>query len=170
MVEEDTLTAELSQLGIRYFTYGKYDAISQPRPPSQLMAALIRHPSARVRAAVIAVLLAHPEFAVHVPAALQYLSSPERKMLRFFYTAAYLLQQQYACELQRITRSSLSPMPDLFSTQIGLTRAGPPQERLKELALICQRDTNVVINWVGTFEHAAQQLLRRWEAEAAWTM
>ena len=60
-----------------------------------LLADLVQQPSARVRAAVIAVFLAHPEYAAAVPAALERLGPTERLTLRFFYTAAVLLQQEH---------------------------------------------------------------------------
>ena len=56
----------------------------------------MRQPSARVREAVIAVLLAHPAYAQAIPAALAQLSASEQLALRFFYNASVLLQRQYA--------------------------------------------------------------------------
>jgi hypothetical protein len=66
-----------------------------PIRPSALLADLVRQPSARVRNAVIAVLLAYPDYAEAVPAALERLRPAEQQTLRLFYTAAVLLQQEY---------------------------------------------------------------------------
>ena len=98
-VEEDHLVAELDLLGISYLSRLGAERASSVRPPAQLVADLVRQPSARVREALIAVLLAHPELAAAVPAALAELSPPEQLTLRVFYTAAVLLQQEHANSL-----------------------------------------------------------------------
>ena len=95
-MEEERLVAELELLGIRYLSRYTSDQAERIRPPDVLLADLVRQPSARVRAAVLAVLLAHPEYAEAVPTALQQLGPAERRTLRLFYTAAVLLQQEYA--------------------------------------------------------------------------
>jgi hypothetical protein len=59
-----------------------------------LLADLVRQPSGRVRAAVIAVFLSHPEYADAVLAALM------RLTLQSFYLAAVLLQQEHAPRLR----------------------------------------------------------------------
>lgn len=58
-----------------------------------------------MRAAVIAVLLACPEYAEAVPAALERLQPLERLTLGCFYTAAMLLQQEYAGRLRQFVSS-----------------------------------------------------------------
>src|SRR5512137_74521 len=96
LTTEDSIVAELEQLDIRYLSRQSRGAGAQRRPPATLLADLMRQPSARVREAVIAVLLAHPAYAQAVPAALAQLSAPEQLALRFFYSASVLLQRQYA--------------------------------------------------------------------------
>jgi len=168
MAEEETLVAELEQLGVRYIARQAPYGATELRPPDLLLADLMRRPSARVRAAVIAVLLAHPEFAPAVPAALSRLSAPERLMLRFFYTAACWLQEAYADRLKRLAPTHWQRLPDLFSSGLGLPTAGTPRERLTLLGGLCRRDTGAIVNWAGTYEHVARQLLHRWEIETTW--
>ncbi len=168
LAEEETLVAELEQLGVRYITRQALCGATELRPPDLLLADLMRQPSARVRAAVITVLLAHPEFASAVPAALHRLSPPERRMLQFYYTAACLLQEEYADRLKRLAPTHWQRLPDLFSSGLGLLAGGTPRERLNLLGDLCQRDTGAIVNWAGTYEHVARQLLRRWEVETTW--
>ncbi len=94
--EEDRLVAELEQLGIGYLSRRVSCATRGVRAPATLLADLVRQPSARVRAAVISVLLAHPELAQAMPAALAQLPPDLRRLLRILYTAARVLQREYA--------------------------------------------------------------------------
>ena len=100
MQMEEELVAELELLGVRYLSRQSSYQASRVRPPETLLADLVRQPSARVRAAVIAVLLAHPEYADAVPVALEQLLPAERLTLQSFYAAAVLLQQEHADRLR----------------------------------------------------------------------
>ena len=77
--EEERIVAELELLGIRYLSRRTTIKASKVRSPSTLLADLVHQPSARVRAAVIAVLLAHPEYATAIPEALEALETAERR-------------------------------------------------------------------------------------------
>jgi len=116
---EDALVAELEQLDIRYLSRRSGDAGAQARPPAILLADLMRQPSARVREAVIAVLLAHPAYAQAIPAALAQLPASEQLALRFFYSASVLLQRQYADVLRPYVAERWQWLPDLFSQELG---------------------------------------------------
>jgi hypothetical protein len=164
--EEERLVAELELLGIRYLSRHTSDRAERVRPPDILLADLVQQPSARVRAAVIAVLLAHPEYAKAVPAALQQLRPTERRTLRLFYTAAVLLQQEYAGRLRAFVAGQR--LPDRFAVDLGLPDAAPPRERLAALGRQHRQQTQVYVNWVGTYESVAHRLLRSWEVEAKW--
>ncbi len=78
LAAEDSIVAELERLDIRYLSRQSGDAGAPGRPPATLLADLMRQPSARVREAVIAVLLAHPAYAQAVPVALAQLSASEQ--------------------------------------------------------------------------------------------
>jgi hypothetical protein len=74
---EEKLVAELELLGIRYLSRQTPYRSDKIRSPEALLADLVRQPSGRVRAAVIAVFLSHPEYANAVPAALMRLHPPQ---------------------------------------------------------------------------------------------
>jgi len=166
-MEEEKLVAELALLGIRYLSRQTPDQASKVRPPETLLADLVRQPSARVRAAVIAVLLARPEYATAVPAALERPPPRERLTLQWFYTAAALLQQEHAPRLRPFL-TQWRWLPDLFSAELGLPAAGTPHERLALLGSQQRHRTRAAVNWAGTYEGVAHKLIRRWEREARW--
>jgi DNA-binding TFAR19-related protein (PDSD5 family) len=165
---EEELVAELELLGVNYLSRQTTCRARKVRPAHQLLADLVRQPSARVRAAVISVLLARPDLAEAVPTALDRLTDAERLTLQYFYTAAVLLQQLYATQLNALALSPLTPLPDLFSVTLGAPPTGDPQMRLRRLADAQRRATGATVNWAGTYEHTARQLLRRWASEQRW--
>ena len=164
--EEEQLVAELELLGIRYLSRCTPDRAQSVREPDALLADLVRQPSARVRNAVIAVLLSHPGYADALPAALERLRPAERRTLRLFYTAAVLLQQEHAERLQSFVTGQR--LPDRFAADLGLPPAASPRERLLALGRRHRQQTQTVVNWVGTYESVARRLLRSWELEAQW--
>jgi hypothetical protein len=166
--EEEKLVAELWLLGIRYLSRRSPYPAGKVRPPETLLADLVRQPSARVRAAVIAVLLAHPEYAEAVPAALAKLASYERLILQGFYMAAVLLQQEHVHRMRPLLAARWRWLPDLFSTEWGLPAEGTPRERLGALAREHRHRAQATVNWAGTYEQVARQLLRQWQAEIQW--
>jgi len=165
LATEDSIVAELEQLDIRYLSRRSSEAGLQGRPPATLLADLMRQPSARVREAVIAVLLAQPAYAQAIPAALAQLSASEQLALRFFYSAAVLLQQQYADMLRPYVAERWQGLPDLFSQELGVAMQGAPQERLARLGVAHRAHTRSAVNWTGTYDNVARKLLRRWNLE-----
>jgi len=165
-LEEERLVAELELLGIRYLSRQTAERAASVRPPEVLLADLVRQPSARVRSAVIAVLLAHPELAEAIPAALERLSPAEKQTLQFFYTAAMLLQQQHAIRLQAL--GAQRPLPNRFAVDVETSPNATIRERLTALGRRHRQQTGAAINWVGTYENVARRLLRAWELESVW--
>ena len=164
--EEERLVAELELLGVHYLSRHTSERAGSVRPPDALLADLVRQPSARVRAAVIAVLLAHPEYSDAVPAALERLRPGERLTLRLFYTAAVLLQQEHGERLQPFVTGCR--LPDRFAADLGLPDVASPGERLAALGQQHRQQTRVDLNWVGTYESVVRCLLRSWKSEVLW--
>jgi hypothetical protein len=166
MDTEECIVAELELLGIRYLSRRTSDRAEHVRPPDVLLADLVRQPSARVRAAVIAVLLAHPEYAAGVPAALEQLRPAEQRTLRLFYTAAVLLQREYAERLRPFVAQRW--LPDWFVADLDLPDVASPRERLSALGQRHRQQTQADVNWVGTYENVVRCLLRSWKLEVRW--
>jgi hypothetical protein len=166
--EEEALVAELDLLGIRYLSRQSSYRATQARPPARLLADLVRQRRARVRGAVIALLLCHPEWAEAVPAALRQLGSRDRLTLRSLYTAAVLLQREYVDRLRPLVGPGWRWLPDTLSDELGLPAAGAPRERLMRLDREMRRRTGAMINWIGTYEQVVHKLIRQRELEAQW--
>jgi hypothetical protein len=165
--KEDTIVAELAQLGVGYLSRESAGERKQTQNPVILIADLIRQPTSRVRVAAISLFLAHPEYAEYMPAALKLLSKKNAQVLKIFYTAATLLQKQYAKALMPFLGVKWKWLSDLFSKELGLT-AVPPKEQLKKLAQAHAELTKTELNWTGTYDNAARHLLRCWEKEKEW--
>lgn len=167
---EEELVAELELLGVRYLSRQSSYQASRVRPSEALLADLVRQRSARVRAAVIAVLLAHPEYADAVPEALEHLRPAERLTLQSFYAAAVLLQQEHAHRLRAFLGTRWRPLPNLreATPQLNLPDDGTPSERLAWLGREHQRWSGTMVNWAGSYEQVARRLMRRWDMERQW--
>ena len=164
--EEERLVAELEQLGIRYLSRCTTAQARRVRPPEALLADLVRQPSARVRNAVIAVLLIRPDYAEAMPRALARLQSQEQQTLRLFYTAAALLQQEYRAQLLPLVDGR--QLPNRFEAELDLSPGASARERLAALGRRHRQESRNVVNWVGTYENVVRCLLRSWEVEARW--
>jgi len=164
--DEERLVAELAQLGVNYLSR-QVVVPTIPRLPKVILAELVRQQSSRVRTALISLLLANPQYASQIPAALERLGSRDSLNLKFFYTAAVFLQQKYAILLKNFSRSPWIELPDLFSSELAL-KGKTLQERLIALGDFHMRLTGIQLNWVGTYENAAKDLIRRWQMEQVW--
>src|SRR5262249_41558732 len=129
-------------------------------PPQKFIAEIVKQPSARVRNAVISLFLARPEYSAYVRDALKHTSAETTLTLKFFYTAAVLLQEKY-----KINPTTV--LPDFFLAEIGVTGKNP-DEKLHSLGQKHMKVSGKPINWKGTYENAARHLLHQWELDKAW--
>jgi hypothetical protein len=95
ILAEEQIVAELALLGVGYLSRNIDTRPIPQHPAHQLIADLVRQPSSRVRTALIALLLLHPEFDQSVPAALVSLRANNRVTFKCLYTAAVILQRKY---------------------------------------------------------------------------
>ncbi|MBE0669239.1 MAG: hypothetical protein IH588_01515 [Anaerolineales bacterium] len=133
------------------------------------MAKLIQQPSSRVRAALISLLLAHPEYSVHVPTALGPLQDNHAQHFKFFYTAAVYLQAQFESSLRAFMDMRYQTLPDLFSKELGV-EGDTLLAKLQSLAYLHSKWNGLHLNWVGTYQNAALHLLHRREVEKQWNL
>ena len=165
---EELLVAELAQLGVNYLSCQTVVS-TIPRLPKIILAELVRQQSSRVRTALISLLLANPQNASQIPAALKRLGARDSLTLKLFYTAAVYLQQKYSGLLKKLSRSSWTELPDLFSSELAISGESL-EERLMALGDLHVRLTGMQLNWVGTYENAAKDLIRRWQMEQVWNL
>ncbi len=157
----DTIAAALAQLDVRFIARtGRVSGLRLAKRPVALLASLAEQEEARLRLGIIPLLLRHPEWAGLVPAAVRQVSRRRREVLKMYYTAALLLQQKYAIRLEQ-SLGQLAPLTDWYSTELGVPVHGDPDTRLRILAQQQSERSGLALNWVGTYEHAAERLVRQ---------
>lgn len=165
---EEALVAELEQLGVRYLSR---QTPSQPwlfHLPDEILAALVRQPNSRIRNAIIAVFLVHPEYGQSVPAALRKSRGKCRWMLKLYYTAAFFLQQKYLEEFYKYLQQNWQDLPDCYSSEFIPALHNSPEQNLKLLGVEHQLRSGKIANWTGTYDQVARHLLHQLELEAQW--
>ena len=135
--------------------------------PATLLASLAASAEARVRLAIIPLLLHRPDFAADVPEALASGPTGARLYLMCYYTAAHFLQSKHRSELTRLD-GDRGLLPDLFSLALGLEDVTEPDAGLAGLAHRHAALSGEAINWLGTYLHAAERWLARLKRERAW--
>lgn len=164
---DDQLVAELNALGVHFLTGGDGERLTPSATPSELLVGLAQSLDARVRSAIIPLLLIHSAFACHVPQAAEQLNDASRNNLMLFYTAAFLLQAKYQPKLKRLL-CQYEPLPDLFSHHLYLEPLDDTEQSIYQLAERHETLTHCAANWVGVYEHVTNRIIKRLESEAAW--
>ncbi len=161
----DELIDALDTLGVRFLSGGT--GHRRTFSPAILLSALAADPEARLRMALIPLLLAHPEFAEDVHTAERRLPTECVAVLRCYYTAAHWLQVKHHEELTALM--GVQPtLPDFYGDVLGVTGHTSPDSALQALSLRQQQLTGISLNWQGTYEHAAQSWLRFRKQEVRW--
>ena len=159
---EDQLVSELWARDVRFLMGSQ----SSPIPlltPANLIASLAQSTNARVRLSLIPLFLRHPEFSAEAEKVDR--SLPQQlgqNVLRFYYTAAVFLQMKYQERLHKIFGRQ-NQLLDLFSSRLGVSPAKDPNQNLLQLAKRHQILSGHTINWLGTYEHAAERLIKHME-------
>ncbi|MHB8778218.1 MAG: hypothetical protein ACYC6R_10715 [Anaerolineales bacterium] len=158
LLSEDQLVSELWARDVRFLMGSKPD--SAPRlDPAHLIAALAESREARLRLSLIPLFLQHPEFSAQVRTVARNLAPSTRLTLQCYYSAAIWLGQKY------LPREK--SMPDLFCKELDLTPTPDPEKNLRALAKRHQELSGAHINWLGTYQHAAQVWFKELELQKA---
>ena len=167
MFPANQLIAEINRRGIHFLAGESAGNDLEKLSPAELMAGLASNADARIRLALVAVLLQHPQYAVDAHEAMELLNNQNRLTFQLYYTAAHFLQIIYRDKLQQ-TLESFQCLPDLFSRDLGIKKIGSPEESLKELASRHNEISGLPLNWYGTYHYAAKRVLTRLEKERQW--
>lgn len=163
---EDQLVSELWAWDVR-FLMGHQISSTPLLSPAKLIASLAQSTNARVRFALIPFFLRHPELFVEVQNADKFISlQANQYVLRFYYTAAVFLQRKYQERLIHILGKH-PLLPDLFSSKLGVKPEPNPDHNLMQLAKQHQILSGQFVNWLGTYEHAAEIWLKQMELQKA---
>jgi len=166
-LRDERLIAELDALGVRFLWRLVPVEVAGEPDPATLLASLAASTEARVRLAIIPLLLHRPDFAAHVPEAVEASPACARLYLMCYYTAARYLQSMHWSQLTRLDGARVL-LPDLFSVELGLEDVTEPDAGLASLAQRHAALSGEAINWLGTYQHAAERWLARLERERAW--
>ena len=146
---------------------GNSTSVEAPEP-ALLLTALASSDEARLRSALIPLLLRHPEHVAHAEDAVRKMAEPAHLIFICYYSAACFLQRKYRSRLATLLHDS-SAIPDLFSAELGLPNASDPDVALRKLAERHRILSGKPINWLGTYEHAAQRWMTHMERRQSWT-
>jgi hypothetical protein len=150
-ISGDQLADALAGLGVKFLIGGRGRGDPLEKHPAHLIAALAESEEARLRLALIPLFLEHPEFSTHLGAVSAGSTVPARLTLQCYYTAAVWLQQRY---------TDGHGLVDLFSRQLGVEVTDDPGQNLEHLARRQRELSGMPINWLGTYEHAAEIWLK----------
>jgi hypothetical protein len=144
----DQLTNALHILGVHFVLGRQSRDRSLHKQPARLIAALAESDEARLRLSLIPLFLEHPEFASRVRSVAKRLKPSARLTLQCYYSAAVWFAQIY-----QVQKRSL---PDYFSKDLNLFPTSDPEKNLHELAKRHRELSGAQVNWLGTYQHAAQ--------------
>ena len=146
------LTNALRALGVNFIMGGQGKVAPLSKQPARLIAALAASDDARLRLSLIPLFLEHPEFAVRVHAAVKKLDPFARLTLQCYYCAAVWLGQKY--------QPHKKSLPDYFCKELDLHPTTDLEENLRNLAKRHKELSGARVNWLGTYQHAAQVWLK----------
>jgi len=152
------LVGALDALDVPFLTNGAQTERALALTPAELLQGLAQSSEARVRSAIIPLLLRHPEFADGARLATARLQGQPQFTLELFYTAALLLQKKYAARLARLFGAQ-ETLSDLFSATLQIELTNDVEQAL---ACVGERHTllsGLRMNWTGGYEHAARTWL-----------
>lgn len=169
----ERLLAELYARGIEYLS-GGYDANTAINAAPRLLDAdLLRHlamsPEARIRNAMIALFLLHPEIGQAIPTALHASDLTTQDNLITLALAAYYLQHLWRTRLVLALGSETSMPDDLITPFIQERNLPSPDELHGELGLRCLQEyvrarSGLRLNYLGDWQDQVNHLL--WQETA----
>jgi hypothetical protein len=147
MFPPDLLLSSLDYYGVHFLAGEQIPDFSEPLPPEKLLAGLTIQPEARMRLAIIAVLLLKPEFSLTAKKVLALTPDEFHNTFQLYYTAACYLQKEHFDQLEE-RLGKFQKIPDLFSEKLNLKDTNDLQEFGQRHKTISGMD----INWQGTCE------------------
>ena len=167
MIEPKQLIDNMNRIGVHFLVDEGYSESPDSLSPAELMAGLAIQSDARLRLALIAVLLQRSDFAKDAHQALALMDKPQKLIFKLYYTAAYYLQKAYANQLQDVS-NPYGGLPDYYSEELKIEKNNSATDQLKQLAERHKEITGLPLNWYGTYNYAAQRVITRLKKERAW--
>jgi hypothetical protein len=163
----DALVGRLRELGIRFLAPTDADAGDLSRAPvSELIAQLAAQPDARLRMAVVPLLILHPDRARDVQSAVEPLAGPMRSELQALYTAAVYLQRLWRTRLG-FYLGDFEILPDIYSKELGLPAASERHGKTGLHALVAWQAgrSPYPFNWLAAYTQVIDLLFEQLKQE-----
>jgi hypothetical protein len=154
-IQGDRLANALRSLGVNFVSADQDMPETIHNHPARLIRALTQSKEARLRLSLIPLFLDHPEFSRFLPKVTRTLLPTERLVLQCYYTAALFFQKKFSSQVE-----ILHELPDLFSVDLGLEPSPDIDVQLESLAARHKVLSQTSVNWLGTYQHAAEIWLR----------
>lgn len=167
MIEPKQLIDNMNRIGVHFLVDEGYSESTDSLSPAELLAGLAAQSDARLRLALIAVLLQRSDFAKDAHQTLALLGEPQKLTFKLYYTAAHYLQKVYVNQLQDVLDPS-DGLPDYYSEELKIEKDNSATGQLKRLAERHKEITGLPLNWYGTYIFAAQRVITRLNKERAW--
>ena len=167
---DDDLVDRLASHGIRYFDGGSGQDISPAAPLAPLLTDLARSPNSRLRWAIIALLLRHPEHAPLTETVARDLpgDDPTRRLLLLGVVVAAALQSEWSFTLDLYLPHRPRIQADHLATEFGLPSPRQDYGRpcLTAAAQLLRQGSVFPFNYQDDWENAAHRLLAQLVREA----
>ena len=150
-IQGDLLANALRFLGVNFIAIDQEITESIHKHPSKLIKALAQSEEARLRLSLIPLFLDHPEFSRYVSRIANGLNKSERLTLQCYYMAAMFFQKKFSSMVE-----IKHELPDLFSKVLNVDHSPDLDICLKNLSARHQALGQTSVNWLGTYQHAAQ--------------
>jgi hypothetical protein len=166
--ERDRLVAALGDYGIRFLVGGDGIPSALARiSPDELIAKLADNSDPRLRMAITALFLVHPDWASYVRVIAKRLDHAALIELQARYMAAVYLQRMWKTRLGYYL-GEYALLPDLFSTELGLPS---PNEQFGKTGLYAladwhRRNSRHPFNRLGSYNKALELLIGQLRAKA----
>ena len=163
----EQLVSALADEGIRFLAGGDENEPRTRLAAEELIRAMAADPDPRLRLALTALFLLHPEYHAFVPDLALQLDGTAKIELQARYQAAVYLQQMWKTRLGYYL-GDYQMLPDYFSRELGLP---PPEERFGKTGLIALAEWHKLksrypFNRFGSYYKAADLLFGQLRAEA----
>jgi hypothetical protein len=155
-------------MGVDYLNHSTGETFSETISPVELITMILRQPSSRVRTSLIALFLINPTFSYLLADIQIILNGPEKEMLKIFFSAAVYLQEKYSKEFQFYLGRKWSTLPDFFSEELGIPGYVSSDEKLRLLDKYHKKVSGSYLNWLGSYQSVAHQVLHSFELKRKW--
>ena len=165
--DRDMIVENLRGLGVCYLASGEIKQEARDYvPPQALIKRIVENSDPRLRLALIALFIRHPQHSAIVSDLVGQLNEPARTELKTFYTAAVYLQRFWMPRLE-LYMKNFPLLPDLYSKELSLPQ---PEDRHGKNGLYALADWHASrspyhFNWRASYQKVMDLLFAQLRME-----